>query len=39
MIQLLKAQYPKTNDSAVMFYDQPVPTDEPIFNYDGKIRY
>ena len=39
MIQLLKAQHPKTNDSAVMFYDQPVPTDEPIFNYDGKIRY
>lgn len=39
MIQLLKAQHPKTNDSAVMFYDQQVPTDEPIFNYDGKIRY
>ena len=39
MIQLLKAQHPKTNDSAVMFYDRPVPTDEPIFNYDGKIRY
>lgn len=39
MIRLLKKQHPKMNDSAVQFYDQEVPTDQPIFNYDGKIRY
>ena len=39
VIRLLKSQYPKMNDSAVHFYDQPVPTDKPIFNYDGKIRF
>ena len=39
IIRLLQLQHPKLNDSAVQFYDQPVPTDQPIFNYDGKIRY
>ena len=39
IIRLLQQQHPKLNDSAVQFYDQPVPTDQPIFNYDGKIRY
>ncbi len=39
IIRLLRLQHPKLNDSAVQFYDQPVPTDQPIFNYDGKVRY
>lgn len=39
IIRLLQCQHPKMNDSAVQFYDEAVPTDEPIFNYDGKIRY
>ena len=39
IIQMLKQQHPRLNDSAVQFYDQEVPTDQPIFNYDGKIRY
>ena len=39
MIKLLKQQHPKLNDSAVQFYDEEVPTNQPIFNYDGKIRY
>ena len=39
MIQLLRQQHPKSNDSAVTFYDEEVPTDQPIFNYDGKIRF
>ncbi|MBR1465584.1 MAG: glycoside hydrolase family 88 protein [Bacteroidaceae bacterium] len=39
ILRLLRLQHPKLNDSAVQFYDQPVPTDQPIFNYDGKIRY
>lgn len=39
ILNLLKHQHPKSNDSAVMFYDDPVPTDAPIFNYDGSIRY
>ena len=39
MINLLKRQHPKSNDSAVMFYDEEVPTDAPIFNYDGSIRF
>lgn len=39
IICLLQRQHPKLNDSAVHFYDQPVPTDQPIFNYDGQIRY
>ena len=39
IIRLLRQQHPKMNDSAVQFYDEEVPTDEPIFNYDGKIRY
>ena len=39
IIRLLKQQYPKQNDSAVQFYDEEVPTDQPIFNYDGKIRF
>ncbi len=39
MIRLLKEQHPKSNDSAVQFYPEEVPTDQPIFNYDGQIRY
>ncbi|MBO4659559.1 MAG: glycoside hydrolase family 88 protein [Prevotella sp.] len=39
MLRLLRQQHPKSNDSAVTFYDNDVPTDEPIFNYDGSIRY
>ncbi len=39
MIELLRKQHPKLNDSAVQFYDEEVPTDRPIFNYDGKIRF
>ena len=39
VIKLLKQQHPKSNDSAVHFYDEEVQTDQPIFNYDGKIRY
>ena len=39
MIKMLKKQHPKSNDSAVMFYDHEVPTDAPIFNYDGSTRF
>ena len=39
IIRLLQHQHPKMNDSAVQFYDEEVNTNEPIFNYDGKIRY
>ena len=39
MIQMLKKQHPKTNDSAVMFYDEEVTTDEPIFNFNSTVRY
>ena len=39
IIRLLQQQHPKLNDSAVHFYDEEVPINEPIFNYDGKIRY
>ena len=39
IIRLLKQQHPKLNDSAVQFYDEEVPTAQPIFNYDGQIRY
>lgn len=39
IIRLLQLQHPKLNDSAVQFYDEEVPTDQPIFNYDGKIRF
>ena len=39
IIRLLRTQHPKLNDSAVQFYDDEVPTDKPIFNYDGSIRY
>ncbi len=39
MINLLKQQHPKSNDSAVQFYDEEVPTNEPIFNYDGSIKF
>lgn len=39
ILNLLKRQHPKSNDSAVMFYDAEVPTDAPIFNYDGSLRY
>ena len=39
VIKMLGRQHPKQNDSAVQFYDEEVPTDQPIFNYDGKIRF
>ena len=39
IIRLLQNQHPKMNDSAVQFYDEEVPTNQPIFNYDGKIRF
>ena len=39
MINLLKRQHPKSNDSAVQFYDEEVPTDKPIFNFDGSLRF
>ena len=39
IIRLLQLQHPKLNDSAVQFYDEEVPTDQPIFNYDGRIRF
>ncbi len=39
IIRLLALQHPKMNDSAVQFYDEEVPTNQPIFNYDGKIRF
>ncbi|MCR4918679.1 MAG: glycoside hydrolase family 88 protein [Prevotella sp.] len=39
IIRLLRQQHPKLNDSAVQFYDHEVPTDKPIFNYNGEIRY
>jgi len=39
MLNLLKKQHPKMNDSAVWFYDQQVPTDASIFNYDGSTRF
>ena len=39
IINLLRRQHPKPNDSAVMFYDEPVPTFAPIFNYDGSTRF
>ena len=39
MLNLLKAQHPKMNDSAVWFYDEAIPTDAPIFNYDGSTRF
>ena len=39
IIRLLARQHPKMNDSAVQFYDEEVPTNQPIFNYDGKIRF
>ena len=39
MIQLLRQQHPKSNDSAVTFYDEEVPTDAPIFNYDGSTKF
>ena len=39
IIQLLRLQHPRLNDSAVQFYDEEVPTSQPIFNYDGKIRF
>ncbi|MCR5131654.1 MAG: glycoside hydrolase family 88 protein [Prevotella sp.] len=38
-IRLLREQHPKLNDSAVQFYEEEVPTNQPIFNYDGKIRF
>ena len=39
MLRLLDRQHPKMNDSAVWFYDEAIPTDAPIFNYDGSIRF
>jgi hypothetical protein len=39
MLNLLKQQHPKMNDSAVQFYPTEVKTNEPIFNYDGEIKY
>ena len=39
MLRLLDGQHPKMNDSAVQFYPEEVKTDEPIFNYDGEIRF
>lgn len=39
MLNLLSKQHPKMNDSAVQFYPNEVDTDEPIFNYDGEIRF
>lgn len=39
IIRLLNKQHPKMNDSAVQFYPEEVPTDQPIFNYDGQIRF
>lgn len=39
IIKMLREQHPKMNDSAVQFYDEEVPTDQPIFNYDGNLRF
>lgn len=39
MLRLLNRQHPKMNDSAVQFYPEEVNTNEPIFNYDGEIRF
>ena len=39
IIRLLRNQHPKMNDRAVQFYDQEIPTDRSIFNYDGSTRF
>ncbi len=39
MLRLLDRQHPKMNDSAVQFYPEEINTNEPIFNYDGEIRF
>ena len=39
MIRLLQKQHTKPNDSAVMFYDEEVPTKAPIFNFDGSTKF
>ena len=39
MLKLLQQQHPKSNDSAVMFYDHEIKTTAPIFNYNETIRY
>ena len=39
IINLLKMQHPKSNDSAVMFYDEEVKTDAPIFNYNATTKF
>ena len=39
MLRLLRQQHPKMNDSAVQFYPEEIPTDEPIFNVDGSTRF
>ena len=39
MLQLLRRQHPKLNDSAVQFYPYEIKTDEPIFNVDGSTKF
>jgi hypothetical protein len=39
ILNLIREQHPKMNDSAVHFYDEEVPTDQPIFNYNGDLRF
>ena len=39
MLRLLDRQHPKMNDSAVQFYPEEINNNEPIFNYDGEIRF
>ena len=39
MINLLRKQHPKMNDSAVQFYPHPIATDAPIFNADGSTKF
>ena len=39
MLRMLDLQHPKMNDSAVQFYPEEVKTSEPIFNYNGEIRF
>lgn len=39
MIRMLKQQHPKSNDSAVMFYDQEIKTDGPIFDTSGGTKF
>lgn len=39
VIRLIREQHPKMNDKSIQFYDEEIPTDQPIFNYDGTFRY